>query len=88
MAKAKKAKKKAKDMTAAEKLAEFESTASLRMGRVLKGVASLGKLSGARYASTPKHIEAMRQALKEGLESAFSRLAGNAAKNDGFTFPK
>jgi len=82
MAKGEKAK-----VSDAEKQKKFEELSRARMNRILKGIASLAKLSAkSRYHYTPAHIEKLKRAFQVALEQCFAQYAGQVKTKEGFEY--
>lgn len=66
------------DETKADK---FKRLANARLGRVVAGIESLGKLGGSGYERTPEQVMKVREVLYNTVEAAIERLRPKADDN-------
>lgn len=77
----------AKDITPAQKSANFKKKASKRMNSLLAGIDKLGKLAGSRVCQhTPAEVKKMQDALGKALGTCFARFEGKITGGEGFDF--
>lgn len=78
------AKEKAKQKTQAEKEAAFRTMAAKHTNTAINALAKLGKCGNPRkYASNPKQIETIRNAIQSAAENALRGLTSGGSAAGG-----
>lgn len=80
--------KQLKELRAKVAPMRFVRLAEQRVPRVLAGIVSIGKLTGAGYTFDKEQGEEIVQALKDAVESVADKFSGTKAAATGFKLSK